>query len=453
MGMRLRSSSFAMLLFSAAIISVMLTSGCANLSSELGLNKGSGQETGSGVGYGPSGAPNQTGQNNQINQTPAAPGANGQPAAPPSAPPAAPPAEADWIADGLESCGTEKAILAEMPLAAGDFAGITPLGNLNPPGHTFPTDHVYFMLRKLNPFAAERAFVVSPADAWVTRISSSEHVSDNFTDYTIDFSPCRELVFRFGHMSSLSDRLMQNLTEATGDACDEYETGGKRYRNCADDVMIRVSASEVIGAAGGNPGQFALDFWAFDARTALLNYANRARWYDQQSHVVCPLNYFKAAAKITLEGMLMSEGGTKRTIPPVCGEVEQDEPGTAQGAWFLKGTKSTYPEDSHAALVHDNFDPSRGAFSVGTSMQKSGLAAGVYYFQPDDIGYVNRDFAGVRADGRIYCYDASQDGGRKQVIILQLTGETALRMERTGAATCSESEPWAFGNGYTDFER
>jgi hypothetical protein len=310
------------------------------------------------------------------------------------------------------------------------------------------------MLKKYNEFVAWEAFVISPADAWVTRIASSEHVSDNFTDYTIDFSPCKELVFRFGHISSISSPLETALANATAGCEPEYETGGKRFRNCAADVMIKVSSSEVIGTAGGNAWQFALDMWAYDSRTAKLNYANKARWYDQTTHVVCPLNYFKAATKATLEGMLMKEDGmTKRTIPPLCGEVEQDEPATAQGVWFLKGTTSTYPEDPHAALVHDNFNPARGAFSIGTSMQKSGLASNVYYFEPTDIGYVNRDFAGVRADGKIYCYDAPAGDGKKNVIILQLTSATALRMERANAGTCAGSEPWAFGENYTDFER
>jgi hypothetical protein len=438
------SPRLSVAVLAAFVVAVLFVSGCTTLSNKLGIGTGSGNDQGGGnvdskgVGYGPSGGSSGSGSGAQNQTTPAEPGQ-----------PPAKPAEADWVVPGLESCGTAKDFLVEMPLAAGDFVSVTPLGNLNPPSHTFPTDHVYFMLNKLNEFAAAQAFVVSPADMWITRIVSSEHVSDNYTDYTIDFSPCRELVGRFGHMSSLSERIMQNFS-ASG--CDEYETGGKRFRNCAASVMIKVSASEVIGTAGGNPGQYALDFWAYDARSAPLNYANKARWYDQQAHAVCPLNYFKAGPKTTLEGMLMTEGGMKRTIPPICGEIEQDEPATAQGVWFLKGTVSTYPEDPHIALVHDNFDPSKGAFSIGTSMQKSGLAAGVYYFQPSDIGYVNREFAGVRVDGKAYCYEAAKGGGKKQAIILQLTGETTLRMERLQSDSCGEG-PWSFTTDYTDFER
>jgi hypothetical protein len=34
--------------------------------------------------------------------------------------------------------------LSVSPLADSLIAFITPLGNLNPPGHTLPTDHIYF---------------------------------------------------------------------------------------------------------------------------------------------------------------------------------------------------------------------------------------------------------------------------------------------------------------------
>lgn len=430
-----------------SVISVVLVSGCLSKLSGLedmgDLDLGGGaKEVSTGVGYGPSGGSAGGTGNASAQGNNTAPAGAGTPSAT---------AEADWVAAGLNSCGNAKDLLIEMPLANGDFMSITPLGNLNPSGHTFPTDHVYFMLNRLNEFVAAQAFVISPADAWVTRIASSEHVSDNFTDYTIDFSTCKEVVFRFGHMSSLSERLVQNLS-ANASVCNEYETGGKRFRDCETGVMVKVSASEVIGTAGGNEGQFALDMWAYDSRTAELNYANKARWYGRQMHVACPLNYFKAEMKELLETMLMSEGGTIRTVPPVCGEVEQDEPATAQGVWFLKSTKNTYPEDPHIALVHDNFNPMKGAFSIGTSMQTGGLASGVYYFEPVDIGYVNRDFAGVRAGGMAYCYETAKSGdGRKYVILVQLTGAAAIRMERLQSDSCG-SGPWSFAEG-VDFER
>src|SRR4051794_9892847 len=44
---------------------------------------------------------------------------------------------------GSVSCGSTKAIFTQSPVALADFFGWVPLGNMGPPGHTFPTDHQY----------------------------------------------------------------------------------------------------------------------------------------------------------------------------------------------------------------------------------------------------------------------------------------------------------------------
>ena len=44
---------------------------------------------------------------------------------------------------GLPACGTSS-LLQVSPMGLGDLREIAPLGNLAPPSHTFPADHVYF---------------------------------------------------------------------------------------------------------------------------------------------------------------------------------------------------------------------------------------------------------------------------------------------------------------------
>src|SRR5712672_3030835 len=44
---------------------------------------------------------------------------------------------------GLATCGPAT-LLTVTPMDLSDIREIAPLGNLNPPGHTFPTDHIYF---------------------------------------------------------------------------------------------------------------------------------------------------------------------------------------------------------------------------------------------------------------------------------------------------------------------
>ena len=44
---------------------------------------------------------------------------------------------------------------------------------------------------------------------------------------------------------------------------------------------------------------------------------------------------------------------------------------TAAGRWF-RFDSPTYPEEPHLALVHDNFNPGLGVFSVGTPITEAG---------------------------------------------------------------------------------
>lgn len=347
------------------------------------------------------------------------------------------------------------------PIAAGDLLAITPLGNFNPPGHTFPTSHLYFQVKRTNPndynSGPAEVPVYAPGDGWVTSLASSENLTQNRADYTIRFSPCREVEAYFFHVTSITRALKDRLV-APFDWCNEYITGGERYRLCEKTIRDRglpLVAGQQMGTAGGRPNQNALDFGMYDFRKPALPFANPSRWSDTTRRLVCAIDYFTATTKSALQDKLGDTGGVKRTIPSICGEVAQDVSGTAQGAWFLKGTLMTYPEDPHLALAHDNLNPLKGVFSVGTSTAKSGLASGTYYFDPVASGGVNRDFKDVVPDGKVYCYEPRlrfSNGPTGSIILVQLTLATTLRLERQVPATCG-SGPWFFGSTYTDYER
>ncbi|PKB83194.1 MAG: hypothetical protein BZY88_02550 [SAR202 cluster bacterium Io17-Chloro-G9] len=223
--------------------------------------------------------------------------------------------------------------------------------------------------------------------------------------------------------------------------------------------MIELQAGEVIGFAGGE-GHLAMDFGAFDGRVPPLGFANPARfWSDPLGldpyHMVCPIDYYAPEIRDQLRGRLGEFTGQRpRTVEPICGEVEQDELGTAQGTWYRRGTLGP-SESPHLALVHDNVDPSLGVFSFGTSVP--GLGPGVYFFHPQTSGRINLDFSRVAADGSVYCY-ASLFGrsGRPvsptRTILIQLTSETTLRIETQDAAECGPG-PWGFQSDLADFER
>ncbi|MBI3027302.1 hypothetical protein HYY70_04250 [Candidatus Woesearchaeota archaeon] len=350
------------------------------------------------------------------------------------------------------SCGDKKELFTVSHIPISRLQNIVPLGNLNPSGHTFPTNHLYFHLKGFGgDESSSSAPVVAPGDIWITRIGSSEHTMKGrqIKDYKLDFTVCAEVRGYFIHLTSLSEKLLQSFAQP--DNCQEYDTGGIHYKNCEKDFYyspMLVAGGESIGTAGGSS-----DFGLADLRTQELVYANPKRWYEDPLHRVCPLDYFTVNIVSQLKSLLGSSD-VKRTKEPICGEVAQDKPGTAQGVWFVKGTTNTYPEDPHLALVHDNIEPFKAVFSVGTFLAANGPGSGNYYFDIKDSGFVNRDFKDVLTDGEVYCYDSlTQRFGSKisKRIILQLTDPTTLRIQGEEASSCGTG-PWDFDEA-VEFER
>jgi len=347
---------------------------------------------------------------------------------------------------GIPSCGDKKELFTVSHIPISELQNIVPLGNLNPPGHTFPTNHLYFHLKGFTGRQSEsNAPVIAPGAMWITRIGSSEYTMNGrqIKDYKMDFTVCKEVRGYFIHLTSLSEKLLQSFGQPGN--CNEYDTGGIHYKNCGNDFQsspISVAGGESIGTAGGSS-----DFGLADLRTQELVYANPERWYEDSLHRVCPLDYFTADIGSQLKSLLGSSD-TKRTVEPTCGEVAQDKPGTAQGVWFVKGTINTYPEDTHISLVHGNINPLKGVFSVGTTLSATGLNSGTYYFDPKNSGFVNRDFKDVQP-GNIYCYDSFTQSSSR--IILQLTSSTTLRIEKQ-SGECGNG-PWSLTSNHVNFER
>ena len=173
--------------------------------------------------------------------------------------------------------------------------------------------------------------------------------------------------------------------------------------------------------------------------------------------VTCPLSYFEGGPVLDQLVALVNRDKVEGEALP-CGFVIQDLPGAAQGNWYFFGTGNypdTFPQDPHLALVHDNIHPSLGAFSVGTSVP--GLRTGVYHFKPQTSGRVNLDFSQVTADGNVYCYDPLNHYWGEPIspahsILLQLTSETTLRIEKRDAAECGTG-PRTFQSNFAEFER
>ena len=299
----------------------------------------------------------------------------------------------------------------------------------------------------------------SPGNLTVTRIIVEERRESGLTDYAMTLKLCKDVTLLFGHVSSLSVDLFGD-TSSFKDWHFVGEYGGENGRDIRrwdKDYDVRATAGEVLGTVGGNPGQWALDFAVYDQRHPAENVANPGRYGGGAPIVTCPLSYFEGGPVLDQLVALVNRDKVEGEALP-CGFVIQDLPGAAQGNWYFFGTGNypdTFPQDPHLALVHDNIHPSLGAFSVGTSVP--GLRTGVYHFKPQTSGRVNLDFSQVTADGNVYCYDSLNHYWGEPIspahsILLQLTSETTLRIEKRDAAECGTG-PRTFQSNFAEFER
>ena len=250
----------------------------------------------------------------------------------------------------------------------------------------------------------------------------------------------------FGHVSALAGDVLDAFNNAPADSTDTYSTGGETYTLIDKTVFVEVEAGTLIGYAGA-AGSAALDFGVVDERVQ-HTFANPDRFAgkDYLSAVPC-LEYYTPTPRNYLESVCGDfSGSPQRTAPPIGGTIEQDIAGTAQGIWLLPG-ESTYPEDPHLALVHDNVDPTQPVFSVGNSV--TGLSSGTYTYTLEATGTEDRDFDDINVVGTTYTFiDIVED--TSLVILLKMLTTTSLQIE---AQTDADGPPWLFTGSAVQFER
>jgi len=289
---------------------------------------------------------------------------------------------------------------------------LVPLGNLNPPGHTFPTDHIYIIF----PESAEYIPVYAPGDMKITEIQSADNEKwrdKPYNDFHVTFKVCDKIQGQYIHIDVLSETLQKAFEKSIEKDCKKY-IESQKFGNCQARVNIDILAGEQIGKVG-HEDHHGFDLGVYDKTKDPWTFANMKRFSgdrDNYLYTQCPIDYYETVLKEKFMSIFSGgDGDLKRTIEPVCGTIGQDVPGTAQGLWFIKNTdpKTWEYEQDHLALVHDNYNPALGAISIGLSLERLGIPSEEYEFEPQHTGQVNKDFNEVTPDGQIYCYGQHGD--------------------------------------------
>jgi len=272
--------------------------------------------------------------------------------------------------------------------------------------------------------------------------------------------PCREVRLYFGHITSLSEKLMVALSASEAACSSTVETSATFTRCRHERLLIPLESGETFGMGPDTAG---VDFGLIDFRRPAAAFIVPDHYDYFYLYYASPLDYFTPEGRQELERKAGSVFGDRlRTAEPIGGTYMQDLPGTAQGNWFFPGTYLRDAPDVSPllALVHDYVDPTQPLISIGTSIK--GVNPSLYTFRIEDEGLVNRDFNAVTADGMTYCYENFlQDrpaggmpvGQFEGILLLRMPTDTALVVEAVEGRSCQESGGLAFTADATTFER
>jgi hypothetical protein len=394
-------------------------------------------------------------------------------------PGAAQPLAARGPGEASKPCPGGDVLFQHLPTKLADIAGVVPLGNLNPKGHTIPTRHIYFYPQLTVPGDLSSAKIVpvfAPTRAEIVAVEF--HPGE--PDWSLHLKPCKDVSWYYFHVNKLTPALLA----AIGD----IDTGSVVFGDFkAKPVSIPVSGGLLLGETQ------TFDFGLHDFRKPPQPFVNQARYkvnfpalfaafpelagnplallvapriIPQSLYNRCPVDYFIPPLRALLTSRLSDYDGVPLASGmPRCHSHEQDVPRTAQGNWFndLDPTNDALLDEEHAiALVNWNVTPTVQLFSLNENVP--GFVPAMLD-PPNDVNApyefpvrpgpqrTNRRFAEI-VDDALYCYDLVRihRGGPqlKGVILIQVTNgpggsRTKLNFEIVPVSRCPAlPQPWAF---------
>ena len=248
--------------------------------------------------------------------------------------------------------GTSTSPSTETPVPAGRLSftvspidqsailWITPLGNLNPPSHTLPTDHIYFYFA--NPDnadapAARRVPFAAPGNGTVFLVLGGMGVESKvFIRQTATFS-------------YYLDHLILTTPLSSGST---------------------VTAGQVLGTTGSAYG---IDLGVTNSALT-LGFLNPSRYNSDTLHADAPLKYFEEPLRSQLYGRVQSLG------PDLDGKIDFDMAGRLVGNWFV-GSGDATP----LVFTYDTYDPSRPLIAINTGSIQGVFAIGATDPDPRNV--------------------------------------------------------------------
>jgi hypothetical protein len=275
-------------------------------------------------------------------------------------------------------------LFTESPLSVDLISSIVPIGNLNPPDHTLPTNHSYFFHS-----STADAEVRSPAGGTIGTVQRGSVDDQLYVTVSPGFD------YYLAHL-----RLDASVAQ-----------GGKL--TAGQRVGVTASAA---GAAG------AMDLGVINSAVTLF-FVRPERYIAGTLHGDSPLKYFSEAVRSSLYAKVARSGGDKD------GRIDFDLTGRLAGNWFtpdlqpLSATENFGNGPKHLAFVRDVNDPSLVRISIGGSLSM----AGAYYVQPGAPDPADVSPASGKVAYQLYFVpQAQQPAG---IMIVQMTADDRIQVQ------------------------
>ena len=270
-------------------------------------------------------------------------------------------------------------VLSYSPLEPSEITDIVPLGNLNPPDHTLPTNHIYFFHTPTN------VPVAAPAAGTITEVRRQ-------TDDSIFVRATSRTTYYFFHLL-----LDQGLT-----------VGGT------------VTAGQRIGVTVASSG--AMDLGVTNDDVTLF-FVRPDRYNVLTRHADGPLKYFAEPVRVQLLPKVKRNGSEKN------GRIDFDQAGRLAGNWFVEGLGAAETENvqngpKHLSFAKDTLEPDTHRISIGGTI----TAPGAFFVQEDAPDPASVSTATGRVAYTLYPSPARNTSSNR-VLVVQMTADDRIRIE------------------------
>ena len=243
---------------------------------------------------------------------------------------------------------TGPGVLSASPIDTAQVITTTPLGNIGPPGHVLPTDHVYISF--VNAYSGNQqnndCTTKRPIYAAGSGVIDFTFVTETRGDTKVDVQMTTTFHYYYDHIL-----LLPGITVGT-----------------------KVTAGQQIATTAGGCPSFDIGVWDLDATNS--GFVNRARYGESTLHAMSPYKYFTAP----LRALYLSRSRLLEGVPAnKDGRIDWGIAGRLVGDWFhsslqVDANSAGSPDgwSKSIAFTYDWYDNTRPVLSIGGTITTPG---------------------------------------------------------------------------------